>query len=73
MKDWFILIGVVSAFSLGWVLAHRTVSTECERLGAFYVGEAVYECRAKGRAQAPSLKASESPSPSSQPAQAPPQ
>lgn len=34
-------------FICGWAVAHNTVSTECERLGAFYVGETVYECKAK--------------------------
>ena len=30
-----------------WDVAHITVTTECERLGAFYVGSKVYECRVK--------------------------
>lgn len=28
----------------GWIHAHRTVATECERLGKFYVGKNTYEC-----------------------------
>jgi len=31
-----------------WVAAHSTVATECEKLGAFYVGQKVYECKLKG-------------------------
>lgn len=38
-----LLVGVL----LGWVYAHYTVATECERLGAFYVGSKVYECKLK--------------------------
>lgn len=30
-----------------WIVAHFTVATECKKLGAFYVGETVYECKAK--------------------------
>lgn len=28
----------------GWVFAHNTIATECERLGKFYVGDTTYEC-----------------------------
>ena len=42
------LIAVIGMLiSLGWIWAHATVATECTRLGAFYVGEKVYECRLK--------------------------
>ena len=34
-------------FVFGWASAHGTVSQECEKLGAFYVGKTVYECKAK--------------------------
>ena len=30
-----------------WVLAHNTVATECERLGAFYVNEKTFTCQLK--------------------------
>ena len=26
---------------------HRTIATECDKLGAFYVGDKVYECKRK--------------------------
>ncbi|WP_213664293.1 hypothetical protein [Stutzerimonas stutzeri] len=29
---------------IGWVHAHLTVASECERLGAFFVGKTVYRC-----------------------------
>ena len=32
-----------------WVLAHHTVATECERLGAFYVNEKTFTCQLKSR------------------------
>jgi hypothetical protein len=38
-------LGLILA--LAWALAHSTVARECERLGAFYVGDKVYECRLK--------------------------
>lgn len=31
-----------------WVAVHSTVATECEKLGAFYVGQKIYECKPKG-------------------------
>lgn len=34
-------------FIFGWASGHGTVATECEKLGAFYVGNTVYECRVK--------------------------
>ena len=34
-------------YIFGWASAHNTVATECEKLGAFYVGKTVYECKAK--------------------------
>ncbi len=37
----FCIFGVL----IGWVWAHKTVATECERIGKFYVGENVYHCR----------------------------
>lgn len=44
---------VVAIFSLilggmmGYAIGHTTVATECKRLGAFYVGETIYECKVK--------------------------
>ena len=32
---------------VGWVYAHETVARECEKLGSFYVNDAVYECHRK--------------------------
>jgi len=48
---WF--TGVVTAvflfitFGFGWIVAHNVVASECNKLGAFYVGGTVYECRVK--------------------------
>ena len=51
MSDWFvscIIITVNVIFSaMIWVLAHSTIATECRKLGAFYVGETVFECKVK--------------------------
>jgi hypothetical protein len=43
----FVIILLVSFF-IGWMVAHSTVSKECERLNSFYVGTAVYECKVRG-------------------------
>ena len=36
----------VIGYIIGWGHAHRTVATECQRLGKFYVGSTTYECTA---------------------------
>lgn len=43
MSGWTV-IGLLAAFSAGWIAAHATVATECDRIGAFYVGKTVYTC-----------------------------
>ncbi len=35
------------AFSFGFGVAHHEVGKECERLGAFYVGDKTYQCKLK--------------------------
>lgn len=40
----WVLLAAVIGFSYGWVGAHKTVATECERLGSFYVGKRVFKC-----------------------------
>ncbi|RAL82759.1 hypothetical protein CSC34_5101 [Pseudomonas aeruginosa] len=30
----------------GWIHAHYTVAEECRKLGKFYVGKTVFECKA---------------------------
>jgi hypothetical protein len=51
MNDWIIgaahVATAVLVFYMGWVMAHTTVKHECQKLGAFYVGEKVYECKEK--------------------------
>jgi len=51
MTDWIeaLVVGVVLAaiFTLGWVTAHNEVVTECERLGAFYVGDKTFKCEVR--------------------------
>ena len=32
---------------LVWAMAHSEVVRECEKLGAFYVGDKVFECKRK--------------------------
>jgi hypothetical protein len=49
MRDPFITAIIVictfCSFVLIWAAAHGTVAKECEKLGAFYVGDKVYQCR----------------------------
>lgn len=45
----FIFLAAMASFFITWAAAHETVATECERLGAFYVGQKVYECKLKGQ------------------------
>ena len=41
------LMALVAACCLTWVAAHSTVAVECERLGAFYVGDKTFTCQPK--------------------------
>jgi len=36
---------------LGYASAPSTIARDCERLGAFYVGDKVFECKLKEKAQ----------------------
>lgn len=38
---WYAIVFLLGVF-LGYVIAHREVATESERLGAFYGGKKVY-------------------------------
>jgi hypothetical protein len=35
---------LILAYRLGWESAHKTVASECRRLGAFYVGSSTFKC-----------------------------
>lgn len=35
---------MVSSYLAGWIWAHLTVASECEKLGKFYVGSKVFHC-----------------------------
>lgn len=37
-------IMMLIGFVLGWVFAHSTVSSECQKVGSFYVGNNVFDC-----------------------------
>ena len=43
----FISLILSCCFGAGYIKAHSEVSTECERLGAFYVGDKTYKCELK--------------------------
>lgn len=47
----FLVAAVILAIGavLGYAEAHSTVARECERLGAFYVGNKVFECKLKAQ------------------------
>ena len=38
------LVSVMVGYWIGYAGAHADVARECERLGGFYVGKAVYKC-----------------------------
>lgn len=38
---------LIFGIAIGWVVAHSTVSTECDKLGAFYFGSKTYLCEVK--------------------------
>lgn len=38
-----VLIGGI----FGWLFAHSTIATECDKLKSFYVGDKVYRCEVK--------------------------
>ena len=42
-----VVIAFFAAIFIGWVSAHNIVAHECNKLGSFYVGNVVYECRPK--------------------------
>ncbi len=37
----------VIVFCFGWSASASTIGDECKKLGAFYVGGTVYECKIK--------------------------
>ena len=38
---------VLALIGLIWSMAHTTVAHECDKLGAFYVDDKVFECKRK--------------------------
>ena len=44
MNHWISAISFAIAFFFGYVNANSEVSTECDRLGGFYVGSKIYKC-----------------------------
>ena len=44
MNPWIAAFSCAVAFFFGYVSAHSDVSTECDRLGGFYVGSTIYKC-----------------------------
>lgn len=43
----YTIVITLAAWFGGWIYAHKTIADECERLGAFYVGGKVFECKLK--------------------------
>ena len=43
------LFGLCLGALTGRIDTHATVTKECEKLGAFYVGDTVYECKPRGK------------------------
>lgn len=38
---------LLALIGLIWSMVHTAVAHECDKLGAFYVGDQVYECKRK--------------------------
>jgi hypothetical protein len=47
LEPFFLITVFLFGCLIGWVGAHGTVATECERLGSFYVGDTTYTCKVK--------------------------
>ncbi len=45
MNVFFLILGPILGYIIGWGCAHHVIATECKKLGKFYVGEEVFECR----------------------------
>ena len=41
-----IIVFLLGVF-FGWILAHSNISTECNKLNSFYVGDKVYHCEVR--------------------------
>ncbi len=39
-----LFLGFLIGMMFGWLFAHSTISTECQKLNSFYVGDKVYNC-----------------------------
>ena len=44
----FIVLTLVTVFCFGLITGSIKMAGECEKLGSFYVGGTVYECKVKG-------------------------
>ncbi|WBF79541.1 hypothetical protein BNCALIDO_00152 [Aeromonas phage vB_AdhM_TS9] len=46
--SWFsilmVAVGLYVGYNIGWQKAHKTIATECQRLGSFYVGSRTFKC-----------------------------
>jgi hypothetical protein len=51
MIDFFVALIVYSVIAIivgiSWAFSASTIASECQKLGAFYVGSTVYECKIK--------------------------
>lgn len=48
MINWVIVcIAAVTTAIVVWTGAHQVVAHECIKLGAFYVGQTVFECKVR--------------------------
>jgi hypothetical protein len=37
------ILGIV----FGWIFAHSSIASECQKLNSFYVGDTVFNCEAR--------------------------
>ena len=48
MEGFLATVTLVAVFCIGWAMGSSVVANECQKLGSFYVGNTVYECKVKG-------------------------
>jgi hypothetical protein len=48
MEGFVVTVTLAAVFGLGWAVGSSSIANECQKLGSFYVGKTVYECKVKG-------------------------
>jgi len=49
MTLFWICIAGYTGYQIGWIIAHKTIASECKRLGGFFVDKETFKCVAVER------------------------